>query len=175
MANFTVDKDFEREMLELKRKLMALSSDAKKESQTAFRQAAPLLISAIQGRAPQSDAPHYRYDTPKLAKKLRAPNGGGRIVAKYIPGNLRRSFRTFAFRKAAAIWVGPKVAKGDASGVFSGNRSDAYYAHWTEYGAPEVGLGPRPFVAPAVAAAGPTTLRLAAELLKRIIEKNATR
>lgn len=155
------------------KKLYEISDNAKKESQTAFKQAAPLLISAIQGRAPESDAPHSRYNTPKIAKNLRAPNGMGKIVATYYPGNLRRSFRALVFRRSAAVFVGPKVDKTGSGGTFAGARVDGYYAHWMEFGAPEIGLAPQPFVRPAAESAGPVVLRLATQLLKRLIESKA--
>lgn len=173
MAKIRVDNETAREIEQLKKRLYAISDNAKKQSQTAFKQAAPILISAIQGRAPQSDAPHYRYKTPKIAGKLRAPNGMGKIHATYIPGNLKRSFKTLVFRKSASVYVGPKLDKQGSGGTFSGQRVDGYYAHWMEYGAPEAGIGPRPFVRPAVSAAGDTTLRLATQFLKREIEKAA--
>lgn len=138
-------------------KLRRVSTTAKKDSQQAFKEAAPLLVSAIQGRAPESDAPHSRYS-------------GGRIVATYYPGNLRRSFRTLVFRRSAAVFVGPKLDKAGGKGDFRGNRTDAYYAHFVEFGAPAAGLPPRPFVRPAAEAAGPIVLRLATEFLKRKIE-----
>ncbi len=171
----SIDSEIKRELAELKQKLYAISANAKKESQAAFKEAAPILISAIQARAPQSDKPHYRYSTPKLSGKLRAPNGSGKIVATYMPGNLRRSFRTFAFRKSASIHVGPKIDKQGTGGVFSGARTDAYYAHWAEFGAPAIGLAATPFVRPAVSAAGAITLKFAAEILRRLIEKTAKR
>lgn len=168
-----VDLELKREVEQLQKKLRAVSDNAKKQSQTAFKQAAPILISAIQGRAPKSEEPHYRYKTPKISGKLRAPNGLGKIHATYMPGNLIRSFRTLVFRKSAAVYVGPKVDKQGSGGTFSGRRVDGYYAHWQEFGAPEAGIQPRPFVRPAVDAAGETTLRLATQFLKREIEKAA--
>lgn len=173
MAKIAIDREFVRELEVLKKKLASVSDNAKKASQGAFRQAAPILISAIQGRAPQSDAPHHRYNTPKISGRLRAPNGLGKIVATYMPGNLKRSFKALVFRRSAAVFVGPKLDKRGGGGTFSGARTDGYYAHWVEYGAPEAGIAPQPFVRPAVAAAGPTTLRLATELIKREIEKRA--
>lgn len=165
--------ELQKEIDTLQKKLRAVSDTAKRQSQTAFKQAAPILISAIQGRAPQSDAPHFRYNTPKVSGNLRAPNGMGNIVATYMPGNLKRSFKTLVFRKSAAVHVGPKLDKQGRGGVFSGARVDGYYAHWMEYGAPEAGITPQPFVRPAVAASGPTTLRVATEFLKREINKAA--
>lgn len=175
MATVTIDSELKRELELLKKKLYSISDTAKKESQGAFKQAAPILISAIQARAPQSEKPHFRYDTPKLAQRLRAPNGLGKIIATYMPGNLKRSFKTLVFRRSASIHVGPKVDKQGSGGVFSGNRTDGYYAHWMEFGAPEIGLAPRPFVRPAVSAAGELTLKFAAALIKRIIEKAAVK
>lgn len=168
-----IDRELQRELAKLKKKLYEVSDNAKKESQNAFKQAAPLLISAIQARAPESDEPHFRYNTPKLSDKLRAPNGMGKIVATYMPGNLRRSFKTLVFRKSAAVYVGPKLDKRGSGGVFTGSRVDGYYAHWMEFGAPEIGLQPRPFVRPAAESAGPVVLRLATQLLKREIESKA--
>lgn len=171
MPKLNIDKEFERELYNLRKKLLQVSDNAKKESQAAFGQAAPILISAIQGLAPQSDKPHFRYNTPKISGKLRAPNGFGKIVATYMPGNLRRSFKKLVFRKSASIYVGPKLDKRGSGGTFSGNRTDGYYAHWIEYGAPEAGITATPFVRPAVSAAGPQTLKFAAEILKRAIER----
>lgn len=150
----------QKEVNDLIRRLRKVSTTAKKGSQQAFREAAPVLISAIQGRAPESEAPHSRYS-------------GGKIVATYHQGNLRRAFRTLVFRRSAAVFVGPKLDKGGSGGEFRGNRADAYYAHWIEFGAPAAGLPPRPFVAPAVDAAGGLTLRLATEFLKRKIDRVA--
>lgn len=169
------NRELAAEIERLKKKLYAISDNAKKESQNAFKEAAPVLISAIQARAPQSDAPHVRYNSPKLTGKLRAPNGLGKIVATYMPGNLKRSFKTLVFRRSASIYVGPKLDKQGSGGTFSGARADGYYAHWQEFGAPEAGITPQPFVRPAVSAAGPTTLRIATVLLKRVIEKTATK
>lgn len=153
-----MDTQTQSEINALLRRLRRVSTTAKRESQQAFKSAAPVLISAIQGRAPESDAPHSRYS-------------GGKIAATYHPGNLRRSFRTLVFRRSAAVFVGPKLAKGNSGGDFKGNRTDAYYAHFQEFGAPAIGLPPRPFVKPAVNAAGGLTLRLATEFLKRKIDQ----
>ena len=168
-----MDRELQRELAILKKKLYEISDNAKKESQDAFKQAAPLLISAIQARAPQSDAPHFRYNTPKLSQRLRAPNGMGKIIATYMPGNLKRSFKTLVFRKSASVYVGPKIDKRGSGGTFAGARVDGYYAHWMEFGAPEAGIQPQPFVRPAAASAGPVVLRLATQILKRAIESKA--
>lgn len=162
-----MDAQLQREINDLIRKLQGLTDEVKKESQEAFREAAGPLVSAIKARAPQSDAPHYRYGTAKIAGGIRAPKGSGQVVATYMPGNLQRSFRTLKFRRSAAVFVGPNLAKSNKTGTFAGARTDAYYAHMVEFGT--INQPPRPFVRPAVAAAGGLTLRLATELLKRKI------
>lgn len=161
----------QREINDLIKALRKVSETAKKQSQNAFREAAGPLISAIKARAPQSEKAHSRYSTSKLSGKVRAPKGGGNIVATYQPGNLQRSFKTLTFRKSAAVFVGPNLAKSNKKGVFAGARTDAYYAHWVEFGAPAQNIPATPFVRPAVDAAGDLTLRLASELLKREIQK----
>lgn len=175
MAQVISDKQLEAEIAMLRKKLFEISNTAKRESNKAFRQAAKPLITAIQARAPQSNAPHYRYDTPKIAGNLKAPNGMGVIKATYMPGNLKRSFKTLFFRRSAAVFVGPKLDKQGSGGTFSGNKTDGYYAHWQEFGAPEAGIAPRPFVRPSVAAVGPQSLQIASEQLKKAIEKEAVR
>lgn len=160
------------EVSELMRKLRAVSDNAKKKSQTVFKEAAGPLVSAIRARAPMSEKAHSRYSTPKASGRIRAPHGQGRIVATYNPGNLARSFKTLTFRQSAAVFVGAKLAKNNNTGLFSGARTDGYYAHWMEYGAPGAGIPAQPFVRPAVDASGGLVLRFAAELLKREILKS---
>lgn len=166
-----MDAQLQREINDLIRKLQGLSKEVKKDSQDAFQEAAGPLVSAIKARAPQSEKPHYRYGTAKIAGGIRAPKGSGQIVATYMPGNLQRSFKTLKFRRSAAVFIGPNLAKGNKTGLFAGARTDAYYAHMVEFGTATT--PPQPFVRPAVAAAGGITLRLATELLKRKIESYA--
>lgn len=148
----------ESELRALYKRLDSIAPNARREAKAAFRPAGHFLAAAIAGRAPISDNTHYAYD-------------GGKRVAAYHPGNLRRSIRLLNLKTQVAIIVGPKVEKGAASGVYRGNRVDAYYAHWVEFGAPAIGLPPRPFVKPAITAAGGTALRLAVEMMKRKIEQ----
>ena len=107
------------EVNELMRKLRAVSDNAKKKSQGIFKESAGPLLAAIKARAPMSEKAHHRYNTPKASGKIRAPQGAGRIVATYQPGNLQRSFRTLTFRQSAAVFIGAKLEKGNSSGNFS--------------------------------------------------------
>lgn len=160
----------QQEINDLIRALRKVSETAKKSSQKAFKEAAGPLISAIKARAPQSEKAHHRYSTSKISGKIKAPKGSGNIVATYRPGNLQRSFKTLTFRSSAAVFIGPKLAKGNNKGTFAGAKTDGYYAHWVEFGAPGQNIAPSPFVRPAVDAAGEITLKIAVELLKREIQ-----
>lgn len=102
-----------------------------------LREAAKPLVKAARGNIKDSDGVHHRYNTPKLNKRLRAPNGKGKKVATYYPGNLRRSIRVLPLRRTKnKVLVGPKVAKGrsKSGGRFQGRKVDGYYAHWYEFG-----------------------------------------
>lgn len=146
------------EIDDLVRKIYAISNNAKKESQAAFRIAAKPLIAEIQARAPVSNEEHDRYL-------------GGKVVATYKPGNLRRSIKALTFRRSSAVFVGPKLNKGGSTGTFSGNRTDGYYAHWLEYGT--INQMPQPFFRPAVQTAGPAALSIAAKEIKNSIDNYA--
>ena len=94
------------------------------------------MTGIIRPAAPVSARPHYRYATPKLLRGLRAPKGMGVKVATYLPGNLAKSARVLKFRRAKSkVFVGARVAKGNASGVFGqGARVDGYYLAMVESG-----------------------------------------
>lgn len=155
-------------------KLKGLSKAANRAVKGSLSKAAVPLLEEIQGRAPVSDEPHYRYSTPKASKKIKAPKGSGKIIATYMPGNLERSFETLRFRRAKnAVFVGPKFDKEGSTGTFSGQRTDGYYAAWQEFGAPNAGVPPRPFIGPSVAAVGSQVGRIAVDELKKAIEKYA--
>jgi len=148
---------------ELVRKLNKVANNAKRESQSAFREGAKPLVEAIKAGAPVSDEEHYRYL-------------GGKVVATYTPGNLKRSIRTMTFRRSGAVFVGPKFSSSSGSkGVFSGNRTDPWYAHIMELEYGLSGKRPQPFIRPAAASTGPTALRIATVSLKRKIDAYANR
>lgn len=90
--------------------------------------------SAAESAAPRSPKPHYRYSTPKVNRKIRAPKGMGKIVATYMPGNLGNSIRVLKFPKAKSkVYVGARLQKGSPSGTFgTGARADGYYLHMVE-------------------------------------------
>lgn len=97
------------------------------------------MVEAARNNAPISAKPHFRYGSGgKLSSGIRAPKGKGKIVAKYVPGNLKNSIRTLTFRRdRSAIYVGPKLAKRQTGfKTYGANRTtvDAYYAHIVEFG-----------------------------------------
>ena len=147
------------EINELRDKLRRMSANSNKRMQSIYKRSAQPLIQEIQVRAPESDQPHSR-------------SVGGEVVATYYPGNLKRSFKILIFNQSPAVFVGPNLNKSNPRGDFKGIRTDAYYAHWMEFGAPGSGIKPGPFVRPAVQSAGPAVLEKAVTLLKNEIEKS---
>ena len=90
-------------------------------------------------------------------------------MATYQPGNLSRSFSVLSFRRARyAKFIGPRLDKSRR-----GRQPDGYYAHMVEFGT--IKQSAQHFVQAAVDAAGDTTLRFAAELMKRTIDRYAVR
>ena len=151
-----------------------MSAEAKRQTTRILSQAAAPLVEEIQARAPVSDEEHYRYSTAKASKSIRAPKGSGKVVATYTPGNLERSFNVLKFRRAkSAVFVGAKLDKSGSTGLFTGKRTDGYYLAWQEYGAPNAGIPPRPFVGPARDAVGGEVLQLAVNQFKKTIERTA--
>lgn len=99
--------------------------------------AAQPLVERASRSAPVSRKVHYRYNTEKLIRKLRAPNGKGIKIAAYGPGNLGRSIRALSFRKMKrSILVGPKLGRQKPSKgkFFTQARVDGWYAHFVEAG-----------------------------------------
>lgn len=146
------DRKFQRDVDKTIQRIRVLADKTIASANPILRAASRPLVNEIKRRAPVSKEEHSRYQN-------------GQIVATYRPGNLRRSFRVLRFSRSPSLFVGPKVGSDAAA--------DGYYAHWQEFGAPAAGIPPRPFVAPAEQAAGPTVLRLASEALKKQIQLTA--
>lgn len=104
----------------------------KKEIQKILKSSAKPLVQAAKSNIADSDDIHFRYKPNKGGKK--AAKGEGTIVAAYHPGNLRKSIKVLKFRKSNAVFVGPFVQKGNSGGIFSGGRTDGYYAAMVEFG-----------------------------------------
>ena len=167
-----MDANLQKEISAAILKLKGVSRSATRAVKGALSKASIPLLDEIEGRAPVSDEPHFRYSTPKASKKIKAPKGSGKIIATYTPGNLERSFQVLKFRRAKnAVFVGPKFDKEGSTGTFSGSRTDGYYAAWQEFGAPNAGIPARPFIGPSVAAVGSQVGRIAVEELKKAIDR----
>lgn len=133
-----MDAELQREITEIGRKFRELiaSLDDRTLKDVLIYAAQPLVEKASRS-APVSRKLHYRYNTPKLVRKLRAPNGKGVRVATYGPGNLGRSIQSLSFRRMKrSILVGPKLGRQKPSkGKFvSRARVDGWYAHFVEAG-----------------------------------------
>lgn len=111
----------DKQVAKIAKELESYAALQKKERQKYLMYAAIPFVEAAQRLAPVGVKIHYRYD-------------GGRRVAKYLPGNLRGAVNALRFRRSEAVFVGPKLAKGQGSGTFGGRRFDAYYAGMVEYG-----------------------------------------
>ncbi len=128
-------KLIDRELHETIKKFRALEKHfAAKEQQGILKEGGKVLVDAVRSKVPDADETVFRYSTPKVRKRKRAPKGQGNVIAVYRPGNARRSYRILPLRRTKDIIVGPKVAKKSAAGVFSGRRVDGYYFHMLEYG-----------------------------------------
>jgi HK97 gp10 family phage protein len=129
-----------REVEAAARKLSWLSKsfDAA-ERRKILKGAARKVREAARNKVAVSLAAHKRYK-------------GGRLVATYLPGNLKASIQVLPLRKTAAVFVGAKLTKSGASGEFGpGAKTDGYYGAWVEYGA-QIGsthVPARPFMRPA--------------------------
>lgn len=99
--------------------------------------AAVPLVAAMQQRAPVGDKVHKRYS-------------GGKAVATYHPGNLRRSLQVLhKLKRTERLFVGAR--KDGKRGTFGRARFDPYYGGWVNRGTSRTRA--RPFIEPAVAAA----------------------
>lgn len=164
MANgirLTIDAaDWQKQVGQAVKTLEKLTYNFEREQRVILENCAEEVISELQARAPESDRVHVRYPSkPKGAH--RAAKGEGRPIARYYPGNLRRSFRVLDLKRSKAVIVGARLAKGGGKGVFSSGKADGYYLHWVEYGA-EYGdktRPPRPFVRPAFIVAAPRVIK----------------
>lgn len=171
-----------QQLNKLVRSLQEIDKEVKKAALPALTKAARPIVTAARNNADTSEEIHFRYNTSKLVKGIRAPKGSGQIVATYRPGNLKGSIKTMRFRRSNnAVFVGPVVSRSGTGsfgptstyegGIIPSNaRSDGYYARWVEFGAPAIGLAPNPFMKPAADQAGGTALRLAVVELKAAIE-----
>jgi len=105
----------------------------KKAKKAILRDAAKPVIQTARVIAPKAARIHYRYDTPKLSGKLRAPQGLGRKVATYKPGHLAGSIKVLNVRKFFnRLFVGPLIRRrtSNTTGTFGPGtgRFDAFYA-----------------------------------------------
>lgn len=80
---------------------------------------------------------HYLYDTPKLIKKLKAPNGKGRIKTIYQAGNTAVAIQDLSearisIARHGTVIVGPLIRRSIAKGPLgtSERNADAAYAHF---------------------------------------------
>ena len=167
----------EQDVREAIKKFQAVEKHfAAKERRDILKEGGKVLVTAVRSKIPEATEDVYRYSTPKVKKKQKAPKGQGNVVAVYTPGNARRSYRVLPLSRTSDVFVGPKVSK-KGGGVFSGGRVDGYYFHLLEYGSRFMGA-----VAPIrrglAEAKGQISMKLRSEFerhMKKFIEKHAVR
>ena len=135
----------------------------KQEYKTAMNYAGELLRDAMRAAAPESGEIHYRYQKGKGM-----PRGTGKLVATYMPGNLRRSIKVFShMNDKTNVYVGVEIQpRGKGGGVFTGDRTDGWYARFLEYNP-----GNKPFLRPAVLANRDRILRQLQAYVERQLNK----
>jgi thiamine biosynthesis protein ThiC len=102
------------------------------------------MASSLEAAAPRGKKVHKRYSTAKVAKRMRAPKGMGRVVATYYPGNLGMSLQVLPFNRAnTKVFVGAKLARRATGSFGQGKRTDGYYLNMVENGTAK--SGSRPF------------------------------
>lgn len=172
-----IDRQLQQEIKDAISRLQNVSNDIKKDSKRALRKGGKIVLAAIQARAPIGKRKHRRYSTVKLNRRIRARKGSGNVVATYYPGNLKGAFDILNFRRSAAVFVGAKLTKGKFSGasasysaIYGRGAYDGYYAHMIERGTRHSAA--RPFVSPAVQAAGPAATQTIVKTIQRKIKRN---
>ena len=143
-----MNEQLAKEVDELLKEFRQIARNAKRGTSAILTKSAKPVVAALYRAAPHGRKVHKRYSTAKLVKSIRAPKGRGNVVATYYPGNLAASFDVLRFRQSKyAVFVGAKLAKGTAQGVFGPfGKTDGYYAHMIEKGTRHT--PPRPFILP---------------------------
>lgn len=103
-----------------------------------LRGAGKIAANIAKQNAPVSTKAHFRYSTPKVSSKFKAPKGQGVIAATYEPGNLRDSIGVMSFRGSTSVFVGPRTGRKAKNG------NDGYYAQMVEFGTKYT--APNPFM-----------------------------
>jgi HK97 gp10 family phage protein len=147
------EKSVDNLIKQLRKLPLALQNDVRKK--ILKKAAQPLIISA-RAKVKDSDRPHHRYS-------------GGKKIATYHPGNLRRSIGIIPLRKSVNIYVGPRTKRG-ASGVYSAGRHDGYYGAFREFGTRKSAA--KPFLRPAYEETKGIVLKIIADGCKAAIDKH---
>ena len=158
----------QKEIAQAIAKLKDFSNLVKEEQQAILAYAADPLVREIESRAPKGVKIHKRY--AQSAGGKRSPKGKGKVVATYHPGNLKKSIRVLRFRRSRDVFVGGKLAKrGQGGGEFGrGNKVDAYYMHYVEFGTSKKSA--RPFIRPSIPAAMPAVAKRVREGYEKLVK-----
>lgn len=147
--------DLRRDLIKTTKKLEKLlkvyeSKDVKK----ILRKSSRPLRKAARSNIKDASEPVKRYS-------------GGKVVAVYNPGNLRRSIKILSFRRSKfAVFVGPQVGKASSKEYGRpGQPVDGFYAHMVEFGT--IHSRPRPYMRPAFAKTKGMIVQIATQEVKQ--------
>ena len=152
--------------------------DVKKRKEILDKAAVP-IVNRARKKAPTGSPRRFagakgavslRYDTPKVASKLKAPKGSGRIVARYYKRNLALSIRLLNLKRSKAAIIGPKI--GGRRGDFgkSDKKVDGFYAQMV-YGSAKAFFSRVMF--PAAQSAQRKAFAIAKRLIRNEVERFA--
>lgn len=140
-----MERDFQLELNGVILRVRKFGPEVAREAKKDLNEAAGLLVSALKGASPVSDAPH----------KVRG--------VMYRPGATKRSMRILPLRRArSATYVGPFLRK-------SGGAPPPFYVQFVEKGTKRITA--RRFIERTGETVGPTAQSIAYRLLLRRIDQ----
>jgi len=140
-ATKILDNYMKSQLADIDRKLKGVLTEYRKQMRTMLEYAALPIVNAAARKAPKSAEIHYYHKD-------------GKKQARFTPGHLGMSVQVIKKLKKAenAIFIGPYIS-GKIAGTYGGKRSNAYYAHFVEFGT--ANQRAQPFMRPALDIGGP--------------------
>lgn len=146
--------DLRKDLIRTTKKLEKLLNEFEsKEVKKILRKSAAPLRKAARSNIKDAETPVKRYS-------------GGKVVAIYNPGNLRRSIKILTFRRSKfAVFVGPQVGKASSKEYGRpGQPVDGYYAHMVEFGT--INSRAKPYMRPAFSKTKSRIIQIAIQKVK---------
>jgi HK97 gp10 family phage protein len=143
-ATKILDNYMKRQVEVLNARIAGLEKEYRSQMRQMLTYAAKPIVYAAARKAAKSKRTHYYFKD-------------GKKQAKFTPGHLAKSVQVLkGLRKdQAAVYIGPYIS-GKISGTYGGARSNAYYAHFVEFGTRKQRA--QPFMRPALDIGGPQAI-----------------